>query len=149
MAIQVPIMNTKTPYTAPTGTFTAKINGVANFNANVLYLTAGRSLEIDGIQDNSNSQVRTISIGLAPDIQDGIYDFNVDQEVHKLGLIASGSEWFVTESGTVSVNFDRPGDHYQGTVKIKAYDLWTGEYIDVDGVFDLRGITPVHTRKHQ
>ncbi|WP_411381023.1 hypothetical protein [Pseudomonas sp. MPB26] len=142
-------MNTKKPYTAPTGTFTANIDGVPNFNDDIRQLTAGRSLEIAGTQDNANSLVRTIAIALDPDIPDGIYDFEADREIRQLGLIASGSQFYVTESGEISVNFDRLGDHYQGAVKIKAYDLWTGEYIYVDGVFDLRGITPVHTCKHQ
>lgn len=142
-------MNTKKPYKAPTGSFTATVNGVANFNADILILVAGRALTIAGAQDDKNSPVRTIDIGVDPDIPDGIYEFNVDPQIHQLGVMASGPAFYVTESGTVSVNFDRPGDHYQGTVKINAYDIRTGDSIYVDGVFDLRGITVIPTRKQQ
>lgn len=142
-------MNTKKPYQDPTGSFTATVDGVANFNANIFSLVAGRALTISGVQDNKNSPVQTIRIGVDPDIPDGIYEFAVDPQIHSLGVIASGSAFYVTESGTLSVNFDRPGDHYQGTVKINAYDIRTGDSIYVDGVFDLRGITVIPTRKQQ
>ncbi|BBP79149.1 MULTISPECIES: hypothetical protein [Pseudomonas] len=138
-------MNT---YKATTGTFTATVNGVANFNADLLYLTLHHTIEISGIQESENSPVRTILIGLLPDVQNGTYTFNVDPELTRLGAIASASGWYVTDSGTVTVNFDRDADHYRGQVEILAYELVSGDELRVKGDFDLHGITLVRRHRH-
>lgn len=137
------------PYKAPTGTFTATVDGIHNFTADILILDVGRSLEVAGIQDNLNSVVRTIQTRLDPDIPNGTYDFNDDPQIHALGVIASGPEWFVTQSGSVTVDFDRSNDHYKGSMEINARDIFSGRVIHVVAQFDLRGITPVHTHKHK
>ncbi len=137
------------PYKAPTGTFTATVDGNHNFTADILILNVGRSLEVAGIQDNQNSVVRTIETRLDPDIANGTYDFNDDPQIHMLGVIASDSGWFVTRSGSVTVDFDRSNDHYKGNMEINAEDIFSGRVIHVSAKFNLRGITPVHTHKHK
>lgn len=140
-------MSTSKPYKAPTGTFTATVDGSSNFTADIIYLLSGRSLEVIGIQDNQNSVVRTIETRLDPDIPNGTY--TDAPEIHALGVIASGSGWFVTRSGSVTVDFDRSNDHYKGSMEINAENIYNGKVIHVVAQFDLRGITPVHTHKHK
>lgn len=142
-------MNPSKPYKAPTGTFVASVDGVRNFTADIIYLNAGRSLDVVGIQDNGNSLIRTIETRLDPDIANGTYDFHDNPEIHMLGVIASGPELFVTQSGSVTVDFDRSNDHYKGEIEINARDLFSGKVVNVFAQFDLRGVTPVHTHKHK
>jgi hypothetical protein len=143
------IMSSIKPYKAPTGTFTATVDGIHNFTADIIVLSVGRSLAVAGAQDNNNSVVRTIETRLDPDIANGTYDFNDGPEIHMLGVFAPGPEWFVTQSGSVTVDFDRSNDHYKGSMEINAQDIFSGKVIHVVAQFDLRGITPVHTHKHK
>ncbi|MFC3940361.1 hypothetical protein CCU68_17265 [Pseudomonas gingeri NCPPB 3146 = LMG 5327] len=75
-------------------------------------------------------------------------DGYVDPELTRLGAIASASGWYVTDSGTVTVNFDRDADHYRGQVEILAYELVSGDELRVKGDFDLHGITLVRRHRH-
>lgn len=141
-------MSTATPHTekthrATTGTFTATVDGEPNFNAKDVSVALQPSIEIHGIQDSFDSLIRTINIGLAPDIKNGNYEFNVDNEVRQMQVIASSSSsLYVTLAATLEVDFDPANAHYAGRANIEAADVFNdGRIINVESAFDLHGVT--------
>ena len=141
-------MSTATPHTekthrATTGTFTATVNDEPNFDAKDVSVTLHSSIEIHGIQDSFDSPIRTISIGLAPDIKNGDYVFKEHDEVRQMQVIASSSSsLYVTLAATLHVDFDPANEHYAGRANIEAEDVFNGgRIINVESAFDLHGVT--------
>jgi len=146
-----PDTNMKSPRRA-TGTLTARVNGIDNFNAEVVFLSADDLfIYISGVQDNKNSLIRAVEFKLVADVKNGTYTFNVDPEIGQLFLTGSSSQWYYTDTGTVTVDFDRDADQYRGSFTVKAHELPNGAEIDVIGTFDLEGLVlaTVSTETHR
>jgi hypothetical protein len=141
--------STEKTHRATTGTFTATVDGEPNFDAKSVSVALHSSIEINGIQDSFDSPIRTISIGLDPDIKNGDYVFNEDNEVHQMQVVASsGSSLYVTLAATLHVDFDSTKERYAGRANIEAADIFNGgRIINVESAFNLLGVTTFKKQK--
>lgn len=133
------IMSTRKALQKVQGTFTASVNGVANFVADAVYLTKEDVLiRVVGVDEDSASLLRIIQIDMAPDIPNGEHVFPGDQI---RALIAGGHtapSHYVTESGRVSINFDSEHDLYKGSVNFTARNIFPPRNtVVVEGDFEL------------
>lgn len=133
------IMSTRKTLQKVQGTFTASVNGVANFVADEVYLTNDDVLiRVVGVDEDSASLLRIIQIDMAPDITNGEHVFPGDQI---RALIAGGNtapSHYVTENGRVSINFDPGHGLYKGSLNLTARNIFPPrDTVVVEGDFEL------------
>ncbi|AKS06172.1 hypothetical protein [Pseudomonas trivialis] len=118
-------MTTSTAYGEATGTLTASVNGVESFNAGEVYLTnENEQITIVGVEEDSPSPLRIIEIKMLSNTQNGDHVFPGDQI---RALIAGGNTapaHYLTQSGSVNVDFDRENGLYKCHFNFTAKNLF-------------------------
>ncbi len=132
-------MTTSQSFKNATGTLNATINNVANFVADEVYFkTAKNRLTIVGADENSAGPLRLIEIAVLADIQNGEHSYPSEQVLALSAGANTAPAHFITEFGTLNVDFDRQNHRYRGHFDFTATNLFRPKNtIKVVGDFDI------------
>ncbi|WP_339417762.1 MULTISPECIES: hypothetical protein [unclassified Pseudomonas] len=133
-------MTNSTAYGEATGTLTASVNGVVSFNAGAVDLTnENEQITIVGVEENSPGPLRIIEIEMLSNTPNGDYVFPSKQICALTAGGKSAPAHYLTQSGSVNVDFDRENGRYRCHFNFTANNLFQPkDTIGVVGDCDIR-----------